>query len=224
MMLWVSHFKKGIPPSEGKEPEPGEPLAGTCLLNWAPYAVQLSQQTHTYTKVDPGVQPSKPSPLLHPTSAFLTQEAILNWVIGPDTSPIPSLPSSFSRLLTKEPQPTRKKAKSTHTPLDPTSGGADPGLRDPSLQRALAPQHWRAPEHVLRPGEWGVLPMPRTETQRGALSIWPPPPRLCTGPFVRGSGQAPSPPRSPHSQRMFHGSLERKVGHGISGVLVKPST
>ena len=122
-MLWVSHFKIGIPPSEGKEPEPGRPLAGTCLLNWAPYAGQLSQQTHRYTEVDPVVQPSKPSPLLHPTSAFLTQEAILNRVIGPDTSPIPSLPSSFSRLLTKEPQPTRKKAKSTHAPLDPTKRG-----------------------------------------------------------------------------------------------------
>ena len=100
-MLWVSHFKKGIPPSEGKEPEPGEPLASTCLLNWAPYAGQLSQQTHTYTKVDPGVQPSKPSPLLHPTSAFLTQEAILNWVIGPDTPPNPQSPFLFFQTADK---------------------------------------------------------------------------------------------------------------------------
>lgn len=195
MMLWVSHFKKGIPPSEGKEPESGRPLAGTCLLNWAPYTGQLSQQTHRYTEVDPVVQPSKPSPLLYPTSAFLTQEAILNRVIGPDTSPIPSLPSSFSRLLTKEPQPTRKKAKSTHAPLDPTSRGADPGLRGPSLQRAPSPLHWRAPEYVLRPGEWGVLPVPRTETQRGALSICPLPPPLhwplCEG-LRRRTGSKPA--------------------------------
>lgn len=142
-------------------------LAQTCLARH-PCAGQLRPQ-----QADPGVHPPEPSPgalSLYPTTAFLTQGAIFNWVLGLDTFQTPSFPSSLSRPLTKEPQLTRKKAKSTHTPPDtPPSGGGSLGLRGPNLEQAPASRHWRAQaQSTLLRRECGTRPVLRTE-MRGAL-------------------------------------------------------
>lgn len=82
--------------------------------------------------------------------------------------------------LTKEPQLTRKKAKSTHTPPDPppASGGGSLGLRGPNLEQAPAPRHWRARAET---GVWDA-PVLRTE-MRGGGSFHLAPCPLCTNPL-----------------------------------------